>query len=333
MTGNPKRRQRDTLHPGDIPAAFRGTWRGDDDAAARLWADHRQAPTDATLDALARFYLPLCWLVAAIWYRRLRSRLSAERPMDDVLSDCTLGLVVAIADDDGERTPARFAQFARAVMKRRVFCGLSADQDWSWHARIRHAHEARKSVIRSFRRKVAREQGRAATRQDIAAHLASMIDNPAIQVGDAAPPMLSLSADVGDGRSQQLPAPQPPLPELHDTRALRVAMRQLAPADRVLLKAILRGESSAAVGESLGISRKAARRRMNGLLWELRRRRDLAEALGLEPEAEAPKPPGACRPRTCAGCGGPFTLGGGGRLYCSDGCRRRGRAGRGKLAV
>jgi hypothetical protein len=100
-------------------------------------------------------------------------------------------------------------------------------------------------------------------------------------------------------------------------------MKGLDSADRRLLKAILRGESSAAVGEMLGLRTPDAKRRMNGLVWELQRRAELAQALGVEPIFRS-KSRNVARPRRCAHCEDPFTprIGTRNQQYCSPECRK-----------
>lgn len=314
-TSTPRRRSLRSID--QLPPAFRAGWQRNDAAAQRLWAAYGSDPSIAARNGLAEHYLSFCFAVAVRWNRRLHYRV----PLDDLHSDCCYGLLVAIGSADPDRW-VEFTGYASAVMGRRVMASLMDGKDWSYHARRSHLKKNRASIIRSFRRRLAREEGRAATKEEITAHLATMIDNPLLQVGEAPPPMLYLSDDAW--QCVQPAAPQRPLPELSNTRALRLAMRDLTQEDRRVLVAVLRGESSAAVGKMLGIKRKAARERMTGVLWTLARRRDLAELAGREPVKVA-EPRGASRPVPCAVCGTLLhSRWRGLRKFCSDECREAG---------
>jgi DNA-directed RNA polymerase specialized sigma24 family protein len=67
--------------------------------------------------------------------------------------------------------------------------------------------------------------------------------------------------------------------------AMKLAMKGMQAQDRKLFKLVMKGVDQAEIARRLGVSRQRIGQRLNGVLWELRSRADLAEYLGVKPES------------------------------------------------
>jgi hypothetical protein len=77
---------------------------------------------------------------------------------------------------------------------------------------------------------------------------------------------------------------------------MKLAMKGLSGIDRQIFRRVLEGTSASEIGRRLGVSPSTACKRVNGLLWTLRKRTDLAAYLDVDPAAttatrETSKPP------------------------------------------
>jgi RNA polymerase sigma factor (sigma-70 family) len=316
----------------DLPSDFTRALLDDADLSALL-RHYRAEPTRKNQDRLAVAYLPLAFIVACVMLRRCRE--AAERPLDELASDCSLGLMLAIRDcphDD----PARFRCYAVRAMKNRVWDSL---REWSWGASERA--DRKRWQVRRFRGAFVRENGRAPEPVEVEAHLRSVVTNPAIQVGND-PRLFTLShlsrpeaSDATRAMRDVPDAARPAAAALMDAEAMRLALSGFAPGERRVLNMILDGATRAEVAAEYGIPVSTAKARVNGLLWRARCHVELAGYLGvsprLRPEARKrpratatprpPRPPQAAR--ACDYCGGTFTPAAHAHAqrFCSDPCR------------
>jgi hypothetical protein len=115
--------------------------------------------------------------------------------------------------------------------------------------------------------------------------LRSLIGNPDLHV-DGEP------AEQPLGRHDELRVDDTaarPDQALLDREVMRLAEKRLGAQDRKILRMVMDGAGPAQVAAALDVNKFSAIRRINGVLWETRRRADLAEYVGVEPVAATPQ--------------------------------------------
>jgi hypothetical protein len=141
----------------------------------------------------------------------------------------------------------------------------------------------RMPVIERERATLTQELGRVPDRFEMAERIAQTIRNPHLYVD--APNFRFFGEDKAGRREattvidEKFPAPDQ---RAISDEALRLAMKHLDRGQRKLLRMVLGGKGTPEIAKALGTSQSAAYHRVNGLLWELRRRGDLAAALGVQ---------------------------------------------------
>src|SRR2546423_5846880 len=186
MTASNSSRKRRS-DPAEFPSAYTRQ-RPDPAAGVRLWKHYRAEPTVKNRDALAVHYLPMV-LAFSAWLRGRKLAL-ADRRLDELVSDCSVGLLDAIRDWPGDDA-ARFPGYAMSVMKNRAFEG-AGEQVFCWSKR----KAARRRLLRKFRRRFVLEHGRLPTREESHAHLRTVVTNKAIHLADG--PRVFCLADLSN---------------------------------------------------------------------------------------------------------------------------------------
>jgi RNA polymerase sigma factor (sigma-70 family) len=314
MTGNSHRKR---LSPtAGLPAAFLAPL-GDDAEGARLLRHFRAEPTRRNRDALVRHLLPFAFAVSLAkrwhWTRALT--------LDEIVSDCCLGLLYAVRDFPGDDA-ARLRTYAAKAMRHRLHETLLG---MTWGART-HV-DLRAWSLRKFRADFARASGRTPTPDEVEAHVRTLVSNPLIQVGDG--PQMAAASDVSpEGRRMIAARAAPTVPAadaLADRELAELAMAALDDEGRKVLAMVLDGASHAEIGRAFGVAKRTMCRRINGLLWQARCAAELVPTWSIPrrcgPGARVAQPP--AEPRRCDECERPFTpkARADAARFCSGHCR------------
>jgi DNA-directed RNA polymerase specialized sigma subunit len=274
---HPQRRQR--LY---LPKELRGRLPADDRAVDDAWHLYRETGDVHAFQRLCEFYAPLAFAVA--WHRKNRRPDVYVDDLDTLVSDGIFGLMTwaipAMAKRWGQIANVRamiMCQVGRMI-RRQV-------SSRAWGGRRRGERIA---IVEQVNSRFYHEHGRTPTRAELHAGLREHFTNPNICVGDIHPPEISgHSADALEVADREA---KPIGHEAMSRDALRLAMKGLKGEDKRILRLVLEGRGTRFIATSLGRSNDYTQRRINGLLWKLRCRHDLAAYLGVEP-AEMPTPP------------------------------------------
>jgi DNA-directed RNA polymerase specialized sigma subunit len=254
-------------------------------ATAELWDRYTSDGDVSAFQGLMKFYAPLAFICACQLKRRRPDFYVDE--LDDLVSDGLLGLAFAIrrmlsgtaqylmpGPDFYMRADTSIKATIRNQVKTRTWAGKGRSD--------------RLELIGRLQSELIQEHGRLPTREELRSRLAEHLTNPNIQVGDVDPAaMMPLSAAAY--RVADTSAQRPDVPALQ-SETIRLAFKGLKGEDRKILRIVLNGGTRRDVAAALGISPGSAEQRVNGLLWELRCRPDLAAHLDVEASAKpAPK--------------------------------------------
>jgi DNA-directed RNA polymerase specialized sigma subunit len=200
--------------------------------------------------------------------------------LDDLISDGQVALVMAVDYGAGKQgfTVDRLRNYAARAIRNSFWLGRAC-RTWGGFKRS----ESQLLLVR-FRKSHLREHGRYPTRDEVDAHLATLVTNPNIEVHRRS--MVNTSPRTLRAMIDRTRATSPAVDrQLLDRETIRLAMKSLKGVDRTLFKLALDGESLGEIARELGIARQAVQRRVNGLLWSSRCRADLAEHLDVQPDA------------------------------------------------
>jgi RNA polymerase sigma factor (sigma-70 family) len=254
-----------------------------------LWRRHLNHRDPAAEADLVKLFAPLAWMVAIIMKRR-RPLLCTD-DVDELASDGLLGLLHALRACTSRET---FYRYANKAIRGRIF----REQVFRRGFTLRAHRE--KGILTAARGQLVEEHGRVPTPQEMADRVAGIIDNPNIQIGDR-PQATTLnfselrSADNHHDASARPRTFADDRAESPDAALLRreagqasretmkLALKGLSGTDRKIFKLLLQGVIPAEVARRMNLSRERIRQRMNGVLWEVRQRADLAERVGAEP--------------------------------------------------
>lgn len=293
-----------------IPSIYRAKFRFEGPEIARCW--ERFLRDRRCLSARTRIiehYAPFVRLHA--------SRLLAGNPdffgrdLNVLLSDGMLALLYYLEKTDVPLAPA----FRAYQIKRRVIWQI-------WKSATERMYGGRKSmkkagILRRERAQLTQQLGRVPTPEEMTDAIARLIDNPeisigqdertrlALQLGRAPTPeetrgalrhladnpaiyfgrinTVSLTRDDGSGQEPAAKSRDVAEPII-DRETVKLALKGLRGDDRKIVRLLLSGYGPKEIGQKMGFANeRGIRRRLNGVLWELRRRADLAAHLGVEP--------------------------------------------------
>jgi RNA polymerase sigma factor (sigma-70 family) len=262
-----------------LPAVYmRSLPRGVDPRAESLWELWDADRSIPNRNALAEHYLPLVFMVA----RNMANHIDiyARAPLGELISDGTLGLLDAIKRCRPHTFQAmRTRGYLGACIRFRIRAER-AERSW-----VNRVEGERQTVVERVRENLTQRLGRLPTPEQMTAAIAGLVTNPSLRLGEAVK-MVFTSEDREARRSiNESPDPSDFCPEegLLQQELMKMACRKLGREDRALLRMILKGKSQADVARAMGITSKQANWRMNGLLWTLRCRVELADYLGVQP--------------------------------------------------
>jgi RNA polymerase sigma factor (sigma-70 family) len=286
---NPSRRR---VNEYLAPAVLRRRMPEGGGDSAKLWDDFRDTGNPAARQALIEYYAPLAMLNAAIQKRRWPALYT--EPLEEIQSDGLLGLIKAI-DAKPYHGSMQVRDYLAGIIRRTIRREKILR---SWMGR---RLQERQSVIERMRGELLGELGRMPTPGEMTERLAGLITNPDLRVceqkrmHDASQTKFLRNTLVRHADTRE------PRPERRamEREVMELAAHKLCAADRSVLKMILRGKGLAAIGREIGICKSAAADRVNGLLWTLRCRADLAMVLDVEPAADVPKSQGHTRAISC----------------------------------
>jgi RNA polymerase sigma factor (sigma-70 family) len=246
----------------------------DDPAAHPLWKRYLATRSRAAAERLYEFYLPFV-RVGVFKLKMSRPWLFSEG-IGPMISDGFLALRRVIADTESF-DPDRFRQILFAAIRHRIWEG----RDRMEFGGARRAGPRR--VLIAIRSELTRRLGRLPERAELLRELRGQILNPSVHVAciDERPvemrPFSELESPSMDRPMEFAdPAADDPAKRAIESDLMRRTMNVLAPRDRKILRMVLRGENGAAIARRFGISRERVRQRLNGILWEARKRADLA---------------------------------------------------------
>jgi DNA-directed RNA polymerase specialized sigma subunit len=272
-----------------VPAALRADFRPDTAETVELWRRHQLDGDAAAFRGLVEHYSYVAWINAVVLKAR-RPEFYID-PIGDLVSDGHLALVLLVR---------RFAY--RSLSDRFMFLAMAKTHV---RGRIRGETLARhwidkrlatpQNAVAECRADLVKDLGRLPTRRELSVALGCLIDNPALEGEAAAPPPPGLAprhrAHAGLVNARTNPEPAVDVPAL-TREAMTLALRGLDARDAKTLRLLLTGHSAREVARSMGLENSGFAQRVNGLLWELRSRADLASSLGVEP---TPRPAGGLK--------------------------------------
>jgi RNA polymerase sigma factor (sigma-70 family) len=241
----------------------------------KLWDADRSIPNR---NALAEHYLPLVFMVAKNMANHIE--IYARAPLGELVSDGTLGLLGGINAHQPHsfqvtRTRGYLAAHIRGRIRKE-----RADRSWA-----KRAEGDRQTVVERVRENLTQRLGRLPTPEQMTAAIAGLVTNPALRLGD--PVKMVFTSEEREARRSINQAPDPtdfcPDEGLLQRELMKMACRKLGREDRSLLRMILKGKSQRDVAKAMGVTIKTASGRVNGLLWTLRCRVELADYLGVQP--------------------------------------------------
>jgi DNA-directed RNA polymerase specialized sigma subunit len=245
-----------------------------------LWRKHQvDGDTDA-LHELCTLWMPRVTQLAFSYKHRMRDAIAEE--VDDLISIGSLTLLKVCA---GHRfTPGADDGFCR-YLSRAIIKGFKvARRDSLWGGCVL-APVARARA--TFRRQFAWDHGRAPTKDEVTAHLATIITNPNIQVGErrAQHNFSDLQNPTDEARVVDAIDNRPdPGDSSFDGESMRLALKLFKGEDRTMFKLVMEGTSQGEIGKRFKLGEGALRRRINGLLWRARCNSELAASLGVKAE-------------------------------------------------
>ena len=251
----------------------------DDPAALPLWKKYLTTRSQADAERLYEFYLP--------FVRVGVFKLMMSRPwlfpdgIGGMVSDAFLALRRVIEYTDSF-DPDHFRAILFLAIRRRIF----QERDRMTFAGRR---EAKQSILAAIRSKLTARLGRLPERHELAVELRRQFKNPNLyfaHLDDPAPKMVRFSELENPAMDRPIDVADPtaddPSKRVIESDLLRRTMNVLKPRDRKILRMVLRGENGATIARRFGISREYVRQRLNGILWEARKRADLATYFGPE---------------------------------------------------
>ena len=258
-----------------LPAALRRRMPEGGDESARLWADFHATGNPIARNSLIEFYAPLAMISAAVIKRQYPTLY--REPLEELQSDGLYGLIKAI---DGKPYVGHLqvrhylhSLIRRTIRREQILRG--------WMGR---RLQERQGVIERMRSELTQELNRVPTSAEMTDRLSGLITNPDICVGKQAnmypasqtKPLRHAARLAADKREK------PPERGAMEREVMDLASRKLCKEDRDMLRKVLRGESATSIARQLGIGKTAAFQRINGLLWTLRCRADLAAYLEVQ---------------------------------------------------
>ena len=266
------------------PSPFRRHMTLDSPATQATWRRYSVDRNAADEKALVEHYLPLCQILV---YQLKRSRPEFYWEDEDTLiSDATLALLRTIRRHHHIDGCHGFRVFASGRMRCIIHREITGRM-WSH----RRGYE-RLRVIAQARARLIQELGRMPTPDELTAALAGLITNPDIAVGKS-PQWLSPSQLDRKSNARRLrgameafadrSAPSPDAPMI-ERETMRLALKGLKGDDRTMLKMLAAGAGTREIARKLAVNLPTLHGRLNGILWELRCRADLAEYAGVVPE-------------------------------------------------
>jgi RNA polymerase sigma factor (sigma-70 family) len=262
--------------PDDLSALIDASQPVEGATAAGLWARFRKSRSDVDRNALFSYYASYLFRVA-VWLKRRRPAMFPA-PLEELISDGTDGLLRAI-EEFRPASGRSFKSLAMTAIRRRLWREAILQRFVNTHV-FRDV-----CLVAALRESLTQRLGYVPTEEELAGELAGQITNKHFfRRGDGH----RHAAWSQLGRDESAPSivdyreQSPDQPSL-DREALRVAMRSMDARDRKMFRAWLLGETLQTIGTRFGISRERVRQRLNGCLWEARRRADVADYLEATP--------------------------------------------------
>lgn len=264
----------------ELPQAFRQWFTDDRQREEQLWRDYLNDPTAAHHGALVEYFLPLVRALAVRSKWRLGDRLDE---LDVVIADGCVGLlrvIEQIAERGVGADRNTWMHYIRSAVRRSF---LFEHRSRTWGA---GAQSEDTKLMRRFQRRFTRDYGRVPTSREQHTFIGSLITNPQIEIESLrrsmkCVPDFSASPRPAHGQAAPCGVDRP----LLDREVMKLAMKNLRGVDRTIFKMAFNGHSGSEIAAKVGLHHDAVRTRLNGVLWEARKRADLAKYFELEPSA------------------------------------------------
>lgn len=240
-----------------------------------LWHRWLKLRREADFQALAEHYTPLITILVTC-LKRAKPAMFAD-DFNDLRQD---GIVFML--DILRRTKSYFPGTPVLIMRwvRKDLYQCVRARSWGG------ARESKRlAIIASERAAMVQELERVPTPQEMADRLRGVFTNPNLhlQFSDA----LAGSAGVNFSvTTKRVRCHSDPWGEVIQNECRRLALKGLSGVDRKIVKLVMDGHSPAEIGRRIGLKGSYLMRRINGVLWELRCRADLADLLGVEAAEE-----------------------------------------------
>ena len=243
----------------------------------RRYLESDKADQDA-FHKLWEHYTPLAWINAIVMKRRRPDYFTRE--VEELFSDGVLGLLTAFKYE-------KFgAQGFRRIAARAIRESINVHE-----RQIRTGHVAKgttTSLGRQLRAKMIQELGRVPLADELNERLGKLVTNPAFARPHPCEAKSFSNRQLRDLRDAGT-SEEKPIDALIQKETMRLGLRGLDPQSKQLMKLALAGHSVPEIAKRTGMTAAAARHRINGAIWEMRCRADLADYLGVESSAGMPR--------------------------------------------
>jgi len=234
------------------------------------WARYIRDGNDSDRNALLVFYSPIVARCACRMKRTHRDLCRDE--IQELISDGLLGLLKFMRQADSMDFALNRPRMVTKVCE--MIVRQCQARLWGGEARL-----GREKVVNRVRADLSLGLGREPNDEEFLHALRDQVTNPNFYLGDRE---VHTRGDLMVGGNIEALARETPDRRALDREAASIASKGLDATDRKLLRLILGGVSSRNLAKELKMPRTNAQRRVNGMLWTLRCRSDLANHLGFE---------------------------------------------------
>jgi RNA polymerase sigma factor (sigma-70 family) len=261
----------------ELPREFKSDLRFDDRRARELL----QVGTPDAQRELYQMYLPLVTALAYTFVRKRRSKI--DESVEELISDGCVELVRVVNDPNLVLWEGVvFGGYLKTAIVRSFY---KNHQNRTWGGWSKSESE----LMTRFRTKFTRGHGRVPTDDEEHAHLRTLITNPNIQVGEEKRRMATASSVAhafSSAMDKREAGEDSTLRSVIDNETIRLAMKGLKSIDRQIFRLAIDGVSNREISKRCRIPQGSVHHRICGVLWEARKRADLAAHLGVEAAKE-----------------------------------------------
>lgn len=262
-----------------LPQAYRQPLRLHDDATAAIFNRFIAHPTESDFNALMKLTAPLLVITA---FKMNRRNPDFYTDVEEMICEGTPALMHEV-----KRCEAFIPEFFLRAAMRAIKTAIRI-ATYKRHGSTRYRHDQRRIIERIIAH-LRQQFGREPLQDELSESIAGAVGNPRFYSSFRSIHNVSQFEDRGDRREfLNLPDEKvvEPARKMIDRETVRLAFDGLNEADRTMLEMIFDGEPLGAIRSRFRLTKHHARKRIDGLIWQVARRADLARYLDVEPATE-----------------------------------------------